>query len=64
MALLAPERLSAPGDRQAIAELTAGYARPSEYYVDLLAQGMGRIAAAFSAGRVPARSPANWTVSR
>jgi phosphoenolpyruvate synthase len=47
MALLAPERLSAPGDRQAIAELTAGYARPSEYYVDRLAQGMGRIAAAF-----------------
>jgi pyruvate,water dikinase len=36
-----------PAERHAIAELTAGYADPAEYYVDLLAQGMGRIAAAF-----------------
>ena len=47
MALLAPERVSDPAERHAIAELTAGYANPAEYYVDLLAQGMGRIAAAF-----------------
>jgi pyruvate,water dikinase len=47
MALLAPERVADAGERQAIAELTRGYAHPADYYVDLLAQGMGRIAAAF-----------------
>ncbi|MFQ6539042.1 MULTISPECIES: phosphoenolpyruvate synthase [Aphanothece] len=47
LALLEPERVSDPGERQAIAELTAGYPRPRDYYVDLLAQGMGRLAAAF-----------------
>jgi pyruvate,water dikinase len=47
MALLAPQRVEDPAERHAIAELTAGYADPAEYYVDLLAQGMGRIAAAF-----------------
>jgi len=47
MALLAPDQLRDPADRQAIAELTAGYLRPADYYVDRLAQGMGRIAAAF-----------------
>jgi pyruvate,water dikinase len=47
MALLRPERLQDPAERQAIAELTEGYARPCDYYVDHLAQGMGRIAAAF-----------------
>jgi pyruvate,water dikinase len=47
MALLAPERVDDPAERHAIAALTAGYGDPAEYYVDLLAQGMGRIAAAF-----------------
>jgi pyruvate,water dikinase len=47
MALLAPDQLRDPADRQAIAELTAAYLRPADYYVDRLAQGMGRIAAAF-----------------
>jgi pyruvate, water dikinase len=47
MALLAPERVEDPAERHAIAELTAGYVDPAEYYIDLLAQGMGRIAAAF-----------------
>ena len=47
MALLQPERLQLPAERQAIAQLTAGYDQPGDYYVDLLAQGMGRIAAAF-----------------
>ncbi len=47
MALLHPERLSDPNERQTIAQLTAGYEQPTDYYVDLLAQGMGRIAAAF-----------------
>jgi pyruvate, water dikinase len=47
MALLQPERVADPGQRQEIARLTAGHASPAEYYVDLLAQGMARIAAAF-----------------
>jgi pyruvate,water dikinase len=47
MALLQPERVADPAERVAIAQLTAGQASPAEYYVDLLAQGMARIAAAF-----------------
>ncbi len=47
MALLQPERLRDPAEREAIAALTAGYAHPADYYVDLLAQGMARLAAAF-----------------
>ncbi|MGB5136324.1 MAG: phosphoenolpyruvate synthase [Prochlorococcaceae cyanobacterium] len=47
MALLEPERVNDAGERHAIAELTRGHSTPGEYYVDLLAQGMGRIAAAF-----------------
>ena len=47
MALLHPDRLSDLSERQTIAQLTAGYLQPADYYVDLLAQGMGRIAAAF-----------------
>ena len=47
MALLRPEQLHDAGERQAIERLTAGYGQPAEYYVDQLAQGMGRIAAAF-----------------
>ena len=47
LALLQPEQLGSAAERQAITELTASYSHPADYYVDLLAQGMGRIAAAF-----------------
>jgi pyruvate,water dikinase len=47
MALLQPERVADEGERAAITALTRGYAHPGDYYVDLLAQGMARIAAAF-----------------
>jgi pyruvate,water dikinase len=47
LALLQPGRVADPAERAAIARLCAGHADPAEYYVDLLAQGMGRIAAAF-----------------
>lgn len=47
MALLQPGRVTAAVDRAAIAELVAGYDAPADYYVDLLSQGMARIAAAF-----------------
>ncbi len=47
LALLEPGRVSDAAERQAIAELSRGYDHPGDYYVDLLAQGMARIAAAF-----------------
>jgi pyruvate,water dikinase len=47
LALLLPERVADPAEREAIAALTRGYPEPADYYVDLLAQGMARIAAAF-----------------
>ena len=47
LALLQSERVSDPAEREAIAALTRGYREPADYYVDLLAQGMARIAAAF-----------------
>ena len=47
LALLQPQRLSDGAERAAIAALVAGYDTPSEYYVDGLAQGIARMAAAF-----------------
>jgi len=47
MALLAPERVVDPEQRAAIASLTQSYPHPADYYVDLLSQGMARLAAAF-----------------
>ena len=47
LALLEPERVKDPAEREAIAALIRGYDQPADYYVDLLAQGMARIAAAF-----------------
>ena len=47
MALLRPEQVTDPAERDAISTLTAAYDHPADYYVDLLAQGMARIAAAF-----------------
>jgi pyruvate,water dikinase len=47
LALLQPERVSSPQERAAIAALCAGHADPAEYYIETLAQGMARIAAAF-----------------
>jgi pyruvate,water dikinase len=47
LALLEPERIASPREREEILQLTSGHATPAEYYVDLLSQGMARIAAAF-----------------
>ena len=47
LALLEPQRVLDPSQRQAIAEFTQGYDQPADYYVDRLSQGMARIAAAF-----------------
>jgi len=47
LALLEPERIADACERETIAALTAAYDQPQDYYVDLLSQGMARIAAAF-----------------
>jgi pyruvate,water dikinase len=47
LALLHPEQVSSEQERQQIAALVRGYEDPAEYYIDKLAQGMARIAAAF-----------------
>jgi pyruvate,water dikinase len=47
LALLEPGRIDSEQERHQIAALTEAYSEPSDYYVDKLAQGMGRIAAAF-----------------
>jgi pyruvate,water dikinase len=46
MALLYPERLAA-GERAQITRLTANYAKPADYFIERLAEGVGTIAAAF-----------------
>jgi pyruvate,water dikinase len=46
LALLHPEKLS-ENDRRALSELTRGYERPSDYFVETLSEGVGTIAAAF-----------------
>lgn len=47
MALIKPEKITKVGDRQKIAKLTAGHADKTEYFVATLAEGIGKIAAAF-----------------
>jgi pyruvate, water dikinase len=47
MALLHPERVSDPKARRQIAQLTRGYATPTDYFVEKLSEGVGTIAAAF-----------------
>ena len=47
MALVHPERVGDAHERATLAELTAGYASPAEFFVQRLAEGVGTIAAAF-----------------
>jgi len=47
MALVRYDTLKDEGARQAIHQLTAGYAERTEYFVDRLARGLSRIAAVF-----------------
>ena len=47
MALLHPERIGDPLERQQIAEIVGDASNPVAYYVDQLVEGMARIAAAF-----------------
>jgi pyruvate,water dikinase len=47
MALVHPERVEHPDERKEIERLAAGYARPADYFVEKLSEGVGTIAAAF-----------------
>lgn len=47
MALAHPERVGDPRARSIIAQLTAHHARPTDFFVERLAEGIGMIAAAF-----------------
>jgi pyruvate, water dikinase len=47
MALVSPDKVASEPARRAIRELVRGYARPADYFVEKLAEGIGMIAAAF-----------------
>lgn len=47
MALVHPERVSDPKDRAEIERLTQDYAKPSDFFVERLSEGVATIAAAF-----------------
>lgn len=47
MALVHPERVTDPGEAERIRELTHGYTDLEEYFVDVLATGIGKIAAPY-----------------
>ena len=47
MALLHPERIQDPKEREAIAEMTRTYARPADFFVERLSEGVAMLAAAF-----------------
>jgi hypothetical protein len=47
MALIHPEQVDDPAARAEIKHLTAGYARPADYFVEKLSEGVSMIAAAF-----------------
>lgn len=47
MALVEPERVADPAIRRQIEALTRGYENPADFFVDTLARGVAKIAAAF-----------------
>ena len=47
MALARPEEVQSAADRHAIAQLTRLHARPSDFFIERLSEGVGTIAAAF-----------------
>ncbi|MFZ0693529.1 MAG: phosphoenolpyruvate synthase, partial [Alphaproteobacteria bacterium] len=47
MALVHPQKVTSTEAKRAIARLTRGYERPSDFFVERLAEGVGTIAAAF-----------------
>ncbi len=47
MALVQPDKVTSAEARQAIAKLTARYAKPADFFIEKLSEGVGTIAAAF-----------------
>ncbi|WP_428667248.1 phosphoenolpyruvate synthase [Reyranella sp.] len=47
MALAHPEKVTSASDRDAIAQLTRRHARPADFFIERLSEGVGTIAAAF-----------------
>ena len=47
MALIHPEKVADNGELEQLQKLTAGYARPEDFFIQRLAEGVGTIAAAF-----------------
>ena len=47
MALVEPDKVVSAKDRAAIARATRGYARPTDFFIERLSEGVGTIAAAF-----------------
>jgi pyruvate,water dikinase len=47
MALACPDKIASAEDRAAVARLVIGYARPADFFIERLAEGVGTIAAAF-----------------
>jgi pyruvate, water dikinase len=47
MALVYPDKVASAQDREAIASLTRRYARPGDFFIERLSEGVGMIAAAF-----------------
>jgi pyruvate, water dikinase len=47
MALACPEKVASAADREAIERLTRHYAKPTDFFVERLSEGVGMIAAAF-----------------
>ncbi len=47
MALVHPEKVADPAERATIARLCRGYAKPADFFIERLAEGVGTIAAAF-----------------
>jgi pyruvate,water dikinase len=47
MALIHPEKVEEAGELEQLKQLTVGYAKPEEFFIQRLAEGVGTIAAAF-----------------
>jgi len=47
MALVSPERVASAAARKAIERLVGNYAKPADYFIEKLSEGIGTIAAAF-----------------
>ena len=57
MALMQPEKVTSPVDRDVISARVARYSIPTDFFIETLAEGVGMIAAAFTPSRSSCASP-------